>query len=282
MEMPNLPTDNLYKFLAMFGLIILIFSSYMFIQEPEKLYSDIDKLQVREQLVKIQNQNDSLVARQRDLKTKNEYLQDSLELVTSLNGLQRKVDKLPGRLNIYIILYFFGGGISIIGFLLWFSKTQKFNDEIIKNESKKILNDKSVVIHKVQFEKEFNIYSELWANLILLRNATQSLRPGFESYDKSQSIEERKKIKIQDFFDSFNKCVISYENNKPFYPENIYKEIESVLKTSRKEAIEFEMMSPIESDYFKNAENNMDEIIEKIDIICIKIRDRIGLLKAGD
>ena len=104
MEMPNLPTDNLYKFLAMFGLIILIFSSYMFIQEPEKLYSDIDKLQVREQLVKIQNQNDSLVARQRDLKTKNEYLQDSLELVTSLNGLQRKVDKLPGRLNIYIIL----------------------------------------------------------------------------------------------------------------------------------------------------------------------------------
>jgi len=26
----------------------------------------------------------------------------------------------------------------------------------------------------------------------------------------------------------------------------------------------------------------MDEIIEKIDIICIKIRDRIGLLKAGD
>jgi len=37
-----------------------------------------------------------------------------------------------------------------------------------------------------------------------------------------------------------------------------------------------------ESDYYKNAEKNMDEIITKIDEVCIKIRDRIGIIKVNN
>lgn len=278
MEMPNLPTDNLYKFLALFGLILIVFSSYMFNQTPEKLYSDIDNLKVKEQLLKIKVHGDSFKGNQL-VNNKIEHLKDSLEFDATLKGLQRKVDRFPKLLYLYLILLLLGVAATIFGFIKWFFRTQKFNDLMLENESKKSLNDKSVVIHKIQFEKEFGVYNNLWPNLILLRNATQNLRPTFESYDNTQSEEDRKNTKIKNFNDSFNKCAETFDQNKPFYPEDIYKEIEMILRTSRHEAIEFVYMHPRESDYFKNAEKNIDEIISKIDSVCLKIRDRIGIVK---
>lgn len=38
--MPNLPTDNLYKFLAIFGLILICFATYYYQKWEEKLYFD--------------------------------------------------------------------------------------------------------------------------------------------------------------------------------------------------------------------------------------------------
>ena len=37
MNLPNLPTDNLYKFLALFGLVITVSSTYFYVSETHRL-----------------------------------------------------------------------------------------------------------------------------------------------------------------------------------------------------------------------------------------------------
>lgn len=281
MNIPNLPTDNLYKFLAIFGLVLMIYGSYMLVQTPEKLISNVEQLNVSKQLMLFNAKMDTTKSIQTTCNTKIEHLRDSLTFDAKFKGLQRDVNNLTKFVLLYLGLFGCGVFLSIRGFILWYKRTQQFNDKILENESKKIENDKSILVHKIQFEKEFQVYNDLWSNLIKLRNATSDLRPLFTPYTKTESeeVERRKKI-FDEFNDSFKNCVITFDFNKPFYPENIYKEIELILRVSRREAIETSYMHPQESEYYENAEKNMNSIIEKIEIVCIIIRTRIGILKS--
>ena len=44
------------------------------------------------------------------------------------------------------------------------------------------------------------------------------------------------------------------------------------------ESIDFELLDTKEKDYFKDTNLNMDSIIKVIDNICLKIRERIGVV----
>lgn len=44
MSLPTLPTDNLYKFLAVFGLIILVFTVWIYVSYSEKINQETTKL----------------------------------------------------------------------------------------------------------------------------------------------------------------------------------------------------------------------------------------------
>ena len=46
------------------------------------------------------------------------------------------------------------------------------------------------LIHKIQFEKEFSIYSEMWGKLVDVKNATAELRPAMDQRDSSKTDEE--------------------------------------------------------------------------------------------
>lgn len=46
-------------------------------------------------------------------------------------------------------------------------------------------------VSKTQFNKEFNVYQEVWEKLVPHRQYTLSLRPVFDSYDPNKTEEER-------------------------------------------------------------------------------------------
>lgn len=48
MTIPSVPTDNLYKFSAIFGLILIVFSSYMLDQSNSNIFTKLDKLEAKE------------------------------------------------------------------------------------------------------------------------------------------------------------------------------------------------------------------------------------------
>ncbi|AUC74904.1 hypothetical protein [Olleya sp. Bg11-27] len=160
-----------------------------------------------------------------------------------------------------------------IGALFW-NYYQQGSIEKLKRE-----NQKSNLIHKTQFEKEFKIYESLWATLTELRNHASSLRPIGEVYNLNQSEEERKKQRLEKFLKAFYDCTKIFDNNKPFYPKEIYNEINNVIQLAKKEVLEYKRGKEHSRDYWENAEKNITEIIESTDNVCERIRERIGLIK---
>jgi hypothetical protein len=142
--------------------------------------------------------------------------------------------------------------------------------------------NKSIHVHKLQFETEFRAYKDIWEKLILLRNKTFELRPIVDKYVATEEEKDKMKFeRLKNFAESFTSFAQLAEKNKPFYPEMIWKELESLLQVFRKEAIGYQYGN-FESDgikYWDEALKNRDQILSHIDSICEAIRTRLEIHK---
>ncbi len=149
MNIPNLPTDNLYKFIALFGLILYISSTYFYIKNNFD-YSNYQN----ENIAKIEHLNSLILEAESTKNLRIKLMKDSL----SFNGkffdmvnneeeyLLRKIDEFSPKFYLLkneiesrkfefellnkillfsIILSVF---ILYIGFHLWYHKIQKHID----------------------------------------------------------------------------------------------------------------------------------------------------------
>jgi hypothetical protein len=273
MTLPHLPTDNLYKFLSIFGLVLFVFGAYLYNTKPNEIYLKIDDYNIKNEILKTNTKKDSV------LNLRQELVNEKIKLNVIEKQINRDIKRLSKELKKYLIISILGIIMIGFGFLKWYYKTQYYNDKILKNESENLKNNKETSIHKIQFEKEFLIYNELWKNLIGLRNYTSSLRPQFDIIDPKESEEERKKSRLEKFNIAFTDCVNTFDNNKPFYPKEIYDEIDKTIRLARKEVREYNRGEKYSKEYWENAEKNIEEIINSTNIVCEKIRQRIGLIK---
>jgi len=142
--------------------------------------------------------------------------------------------------------------------------------------------DKTVYISKVQFEAEFNIYKEIWSELINLEHATKELRPMLDSgYKPGETKEQRKaeRSKIaQEAHQSFVKLIDKY---RPFYPQKIWEELNKLLNITWGEAVDYFVGDPKADHctYWKESKENMDNIVVEINLICEAIRNRLAEVK---
>lgn len=140
----------------------------------------------------------------------------------------------------------------------------------------KTASEKELFVHRLQFEKEFDIYFKLWGKLHDLRNAAQVLRPtvGFIT-NTDEYEEERKKTLLKDLataYEEVRKIVYDY---RPFYAPDIYEAADKILCTAWKEGRQFARQSPDMEAYWENAEKNVAEIDKLCEEICGAIRKRI-------
>jgi hypothetical protein len=247
-----------------------MFSAYMINATQSKIYLKVDEYNVKNEILDLNLKKDSISTKSTVEKIKLTKLEEQIN---------REIEKLPKEYDAYILGLFCGIAMMGSGFYLWYFRTQSYNDLILKNESENLRNNKEVSIHKLQFEKEFLIYNELWKSLVELRIATVLLRPQGEVINKIKSEEERRKEKLNNIDLAFKACVNIYEDNKPFYPKDIYEEIKKVIKITNKEIIQFVRGKSYTDEYWENAEKNITEIINSIDVVCEKMRERIGLIK---
>ncbi len=134
---------------------------------------------------------------------------------------------------------------------------------------------KDLFKHNIQFEKEYAIYIEIWAKLIEVRNATLKLRPIWDTIPNDITEEQFKNEKLNNFKNSFSKFQETYEKNRPFYSEFIYKELYQLNILIHNEAIEFDYGKKEDIGYWQKAKENSEKIINQINIICSKIRERV-------
>ena len=143
--------------------------------------------------------------------------------------------------------------------------------------------NKQLQIHRISFEKEFDILSELWKSLSKLRYATASLRPEGDIIDTRITEEERKKQRLQNFFDSYNSAFEIVQYNRPFYPDYIYDEVNKIMRISMREAIQYKNRSceynekGYDQKYWDKAVENIEQIVSGVDQVCHKIKSRYNV-----
>jgi hypothetical protein len=135
---------------------------------------------------------------------------------------------------------------------------------------------RQVLVDRVQFEHEYEIYKQAWAALVKLRQVTLQMRPTLDHIDVSESKEDRMKRRIGDFIAPFNSFSEIVEANKPFYPEKVYSALAEVRDKCREEMIDYEFTERPAKDYWSEARTKHNEIVGSIDRACETIRTRIA------
>jgi hypothetical protein len=150
MNLPSLPTDNLYKFLALSGLFIVLFSfifpmnrigelelkSLEINTQAEVLRIEIDYLKTDTTIwgkkAKLDPEETVLIRkRTREAEIK----------AAELKGKMEQIEVLRKEVLFYWkflrITYFLGTAISLVGFCLWYILVQRPNDILLRKQVKK-------------------------------------------------------------------------------------------------------------------------------------------------
>lgn len=154
------PTDNLYKFISLFGLTILLFSIYNLgfvfdhssdnkvkiedikVLVAKKMYQKVNELSsgkqdsVRERFrpSSIRKLGEDLASIEKVVMKSNLSPVEIIELNGRMKKLEVKLDSLWQKQLAYIFFAFLGFVVMIIGFLRWNKKEQRLRDKILHME----------------------------------------------------------------------------------------------------------------------------------------------------
>lgn len=163
----------------------------------------------------------------------------------------------------------FFGILLIITLALWWLFTKHHIQKLLKES------EAAIYVHKLQFEKEFEIYLELWEKIMSVMTSTVELRPFLEKYDPDETESETKQRRLKALSTALQELQQTVNNHKPFYAPDVYESAHELLHISNKEAHHYQVQSPNSDKYFDDAMKNTKEMDQILDDICESIRKRI-------
>lgn len=153
MNIPNLPTDNIYKFYALFGLVLLITTTYFYSNHNSE-YAEVviqtnSKIQYLNSVMKkaaytknlrVELMKDSISFNSKYFEMvldEEEYLLREFDrLKIESDGFSNKMKALELKnevvKNLFIIIYFVSILLIVVGFYFWQVKYQKYIDLELK------------------------------------------------------------------------------------------------------------------------------------------------------
>ena len=142
MNIPNLPTDNIYKFLALSGLFIVTFCISITEIKLADFETDLDvyEIQVAEleyevQLLDSRLEKDSYNEVYSSEKLADELKFKNFKLSNTHELLLKKSDKFKRTFHWSIFGIIIGLIICILGFYYWYVRVQRFLDYKLKKEA---------------------------------------------------------------------------------------------------------------------------------------------------
>ena len=140
MQFPNLPTDNLYKFLALSGVLVAVVSVYFVITTA---YRSQELARLVEENIRI---SDVLIDFG-EITLNSDAMQEALlvlaESTAEIQELNFIVDRKNTTIFIGLIVSFAGVVMSYFGFFLWYRRVQIYHDMILKHESESLLGEEA-------------------------------------------------------------------------------------------------------------------------------------------
>jgi len=142
--------------------------------------------------------------------------------------------------------------------------------------------------NRLRYERETEVYRELWTALVETGQATQSLRAFLEPYDPSETEEKRKLRKAMTFAEKRRHLYEITTKNRPFYPSEVWEKLNGFLQFTHEEFVQFQFIDPRNGgpaktiEYFDKAATNQAEITKRINDICEAIRHRLDKFDGPD
>ena len=135
---------------------------------------------------------------------------------------------------------------------------------------------RTVLVDKVQFEHEYEIYKKAWVRLFALQRATLQLRPTLDHIDPSESKEERMRRRIGNVREPYNEFSSHVETTKPFYPESVYAALTAVRDRCDQEILDCQFVDRPQKECWEEARKSQQEIVLLISQSSEAIRNRIA------
>jgi len=178
-----------------------------------------------------------------------------------------------------------GAVVSCIGNWVVNKKLQAQKYEHDKQlESLKSKLGKKNTVHKLQFEKEFQLYGELWEALVDVRS-TAIITPFLDKMPNGQAPYDVYKERYEIAVDAFNKAKNLFEDHRPFYHDDVSKITRDLLSQCRGYIGSVGRMLRSENfddELHDKADDLLKKVPEAIDEIEKVIKGRIGLLQEAE
>ena len=144
--------------------------------------------------------------------------------------------------------------------------------------------EKTVFVSRVQFETEFKALKLVFQELAKVRLRFSALRPSFDIHPANETREDKMKRleeSLKDIRDAFNHLIETSENLSPFYPPEIYDQINECHRATMSEINDIQLTTSVEGftpGWYLRAEKNLAEFLKAYRAVSTLIRDRISKL----
>lgn len=197
----------------------------------------------------------------------------------------------PGRMSEMDSVLYSSAVIVVFGLGGWLGKvwsdriarTEKsvLEAEIIRiNAEYKTLQEKSIYIHRLQFEREFEAYSKIWKEALPLYDIAVAMRPFAESVPEGVDFIDHKHSQMQKLRKLYTIFANVFRNNRPFYSEKVYQaclDVQNLVKREHNAVRRFEKDNRIDpKTFYEEGDKAAEELVKQLDNICNEIRKRVS------
>lgn len=142
--------------------------------------------------------------------------------------------------------------------------------------------DRTVFVHRVQFETEFAAMKAVWEKVMATRGTMASLRPTFSTAPENETKEEALKrffVRRKAFQEALGELKDVVFNSEPFISETLYRELfDKLLLAASAEDLSVKVHKPGEPDWFETGEKNLGNFMLSANSVGNLIRLRIASL----
>jgi len=150
--------------------------------------------------------------------------------------------------------------------------------------------DRTILVHRVQFEAEFAALREIWSKVAAVRASMGLVRPMMDIVPANETKEQRE-AREHERFSTFNNdlgdLIRAVDYQSPFIPREIYERLETLIQTARAELSEVAVERPDRerlgiTDWFKRGRESYLELCAEANRVSDLIRARLERLTVLD
>lgn len=163
----SIPTDNLYKFMAITGLVFIVLCLYWYNKQLHEVM--MESIELRSQVESMAKINSILDEKKKIVEgTESSTSKDAMEILNERAALLKESPTISKRWErlffltnefirlkkILILSLVLGVATTCAGFFLWYMKLQRYQDVLMKREAQKTspaINGKNESEKKIQF-----------------------------------------------------------------------------------------------------------------------------------